>query len=82
MKQHRIGFDVEQSLNLKLPINARGFYDRAFQMLSVTVTKQSLRGADIVTHPDVEQTGVFDLSRNKQFFLVGLSCRMASYSSH
>ena len=66
-----IAVDVERALNPKLPNNAKGFYDRAYQMLWVKVTKQSIQGADIIIHPDVKQTGVFDMSHKQALFQAG-----------
>lgn len=66
-----IAVSVVQDLPHDMPTNAVGIYDRSYMISDLRFNNFSTHGADVVIHPDVGQTGVFDDSHKRALIKAG-----------
>lgn len=66
-----IAVTIVEDVPKAMPTNIVGVYDRAYAISDLRFNKFSTLGADVVLHPDVGQTGVFDASHKRALIKAG-----------
>lgn len=66
-----IAVSIVDDLPHQMPTNAIGIYDRSYIISDQRFNNYSTKGADVVIHPYVGQTGTFDDSQKQQLITAG-----------
>lgn len=66
-----IAVNIEADYSAIMPTSSVGILTRAFDISLHAIAQYSGQGADVIIHPNVADTGVFDISRKHELIQVG-----------
>lgn len=66
-----IAVEVARQLSPNLPSTNEGYMNRATVIRQMSITRFSVRGADVVIRPQVGTTNVFQIGKKEQLFIAG-----------
>ncbi len=66
-----IAVNIAKNLPKQMPTTAWGIYQRGYLISWLKMAKMNMRGANVIIHPHVGETGVFDFSERRAMLKAG-----------